>query len=59
MQMKKQFLLKLYFTDLDVDNAKISAHICIDIYAFTFEHAQVLAKHLAKVHGADKHEVLE
>lgn len=55
----KQYLLKLYFTDLDVDNDKISAHICIDIYAFTFEHAQVLAKHLAKVHGADKHEVLE
>jgi hypothetical protein len=56
----KQYLLKLYFTDLDETlNTRFSTHICIDIYAGNFEHAEVLAKRLEKVHGAERHEVLK
>lgn len=58
-QSMKQYLLKLYFTaDATLDTG-IKAHICIDIYAANFDHAEMLAKHLEKIHGAVRSEVFK
>jgi hypothetical protein len=55
-----QYLLKLYFTNLDENlNTKHQAHVCFDIYADTLDHAELLAQRMEKVHGADKYEVIK
>ena len=54
----KQYWLKLYFTNLDENlSTKHQAHICFDIWADNYEHAELLAQRMEKVHGADDYEV--
>lgn len=54
-----QYLLKLYFNNLDENlHTPHQAHIVFDIYADNFEHAELLAKRLEKVHGADDYTMI-
>ena len=60
MTEKKQYLIKIYFSNLDENlNTKHQAHIAFpDTYADNLEHAKLLAERLEKTLGADSYEVL-
>lgn len=56
----KQYLIKLYFTNLDENlNTQYQAHMAFpDTYADNFENAELLAKHLEKTFGADDYKIV-
>lgn len=55
-----QYKLKLFFTDLDENlNTDQQAYICFDIFSDNFEHAELLAQRLEKIHSADNYEVIK
>lgn len=56
----KQYTLQLYFTNLDENlNTKHQAAVIFDIWADTPDHAELLAKRMEKVHGADDYKLVD
>ena len=60
MTTPKQYLIKLYFSNLD-ENLSTRYQALMDFpnaYADNFEHAELLAQRLEKTHGADDYKVI-